>query len=261
LEVELLLRHLLGLDRTGLYTSLERRLTPEQTAAFSALIRRRINHEPTAYITGHKEFFGLDFQVAPPVLIPRPETELLVEQAIDLAATIFPRSCLIADIGTGCGAIAIALAINLPRAKIYATDISDAALEIARSNCQRFGASDRITFLRSNLTDSLPESMHLIVANLPYVRESEIAELSPEISEFEPLLALNGGADGLEMIEKLISQAERNLLRGGAVLLEIGHDQGQAVCNLARSHFPESKVSITADLSGLDRVVSIISSR
>jgi len=258
IEAELLLRHLLGLNRVDLYVSLDRRLTDEETSAFYALIQRRISHEPTAYITGHREFYGLDFQVACPVLVPRPETELLVEKAIELATTLFTRSCLIADVGTGCGAIAVALAINLFHARIYAIDISSAALEIARGNCHRHGVSARITLLQGDLLDPLPEPVHLIIANLPYVRKSELVELSPEISGFEPLLALSGGGDGLETIEGLVSQAERNLLRGGAILLEIGHDQGQAVCELAGEHFPKGEISVTTDLSGLDRVVSIL---
>ena len=250
----------MGLDRVGLYIGLERRLASEQTSAFSTLIQRRISHEPTAYITGHKEFYGLDFQVAHPVLIPRPETELLVEKAIELTTTFFTHSCLIADVGTGCGAIAIALAVNLPHAKIYATDISRATVDIAKSNCHRHGVSDRVTLLQGDLLDALPEPVHLIIANLPYVKKSELFKLSPEISRFEPLLALSGGADGLEMIEGLVSQAEGNLLRGGAILLELGHDQGQAACALARKHFPKSKIGITTDLGGLDRVISILTS-
>jgi len=240
--------------------SLDTRLTAEQTSAYSAVIQRRISHEPAAYITGHKEFYGLEFQVARPVLIPRPETELLVEKAIELATTVFTHSCLIADVGTGCGAVAIALGINLFHAKLYAIDVCGAALEIARSNCHRHGVSDRVTLLQGDLLDPLPEPVHLIIANLPYVRNSELVKLSPEISRFEPLLALSGGADGLEVMERLVSQAERNLLPGGVILLEIGHDQGQAACELARKHLPKSKISITTDLGGLDRVVSILTS-
>ena len=252
--------YLLGLDRAGLYVSLDRKLTDEETAAFSTLIQRRITREPNAYITGHKEFYGLDFQVAPPVLIPRPETELLVEKAIEQATTIFTHSCLIADVGTGCGAIAVALAVNVFHAKIFATDISGTALEMARVNCHRHGVRDRVTLLQGDLLHPLPEPMHLIIANLPYVKKSELVKLSPEISRFEPVLALSGGSDGLETIERLVSQAERNLLPGGAILLEIGHDQGQAACELAREYFPRSEISITTDLGGLDRVVSILTS-
>jgi len=124
--------------------------------------------------------------------------------------------------------------------------------------CHRHGVSERVTLLQGDLLDPLPEPVHLIIANLPYVKNSELVRLSPEISRFEPLLAVSGGANGLEMMERLVSQAERNLLPGGAVLLEIGHDQGQATCELARKHLPESKISVTTDLGGLDRVVSIL---
>ncbi len=195
------------------------------------------------------------------MLVPRPETELLVESAIELATVFSPPSCLIADIGTGCGAIAVALAVSLPKAKVYATDISNRALEIAASNCQRHSVGNRITLLQGNLVEPLPEPVHLIVANLPYVKESELAELSPEISTYEPRIALAGGIDGLRVIEEFILQSGAKLQPQGAILLEIGHDQGQAVCEMARRHFPQSTVSMTTDLSGLDRVVSIILGR
>lgn len=220
-----------------------------------------MNREPTAYITGHKEFFGIDFQISPGTLIPRPETELLVEKAIELANTAFPQSCLIADIGTGCGAIAVAIALHLPEVKIYASDISPAALEAARINCLYHGVSDRITLLQGNLLDPLPEPVHLIVANLPYIRETELAKLPPEISMFEPQIALAGGTDGLKQIERLLSQAERKLLPEGAILLEIGYDQGQTVSKLAEQYIPDSRVNVITDLAGLDRVVIIQSAR
>lgn len=223
-----------------------------------ALVGRRLSHEPTAYLTGHKEFFGLEFEVTPAVLIPRPETETLVEKAVELATALCPGPCSIADVGTGCGAIAISLAVNLPNASIYATDVSRAALQVGRVNSQRHGVSGRITLLQGDLVDPLPAPVDLMVANLPYVRDSELADLAPEITDFEPTLALAGGIDGLRRIEEFISQARRKLLPTGAVLLEIGHDQGQSVCEIARRYFPTSTVSITSDLSGLDRVVSIL---
>ena len=252
------MRHLLGLNRVELYTGLERELTYDQLEAYSSLIQRRLHYEPTAYITGHKEFFGLDFFVSPSVLIPRPETELLVERAIDFVKNTIGRSCLIADVGTGCGAIAIALAMHLPHVKIYATDISPAALEVAQYNCQRYGVRDRINFLHGDLLEPLPEPVHLILANLPYIRESELGSLSPEIAMFEPQLALNGGTDGLEQICKLISHAPDNLLPGSAILLEISPDQSQYVYALVEEHFPYNEVCMTHDLNGLDRVVSIM---
>jgi release factor glutamine methyltransferase len=230
---------------------------PDQTIALSHLIQRRISHEPTAYITGHKEFFGIDFKVSPSTLIPRPDTELLVETAIELANTAFPQSCLIADIGTGCGAIAIALALHLPQAKIYATDISATALEVAKSNCRKHGVSNRVRLLQGDLLEPLPEPVQLIVANLPYISEPELSKLPLEISMFEPQTALAGGTDGLMQIERLLSQASSKLSSGRAILLEVGYDQGPAVKSLAQKCFPTAKISVVTDLSGLDRVVRI----
>ena len=246
------------MDRAGLYTTSRQELLPGQAVAFSELIQRRISHEPTAYITGQKEFFGIDFYVSPDTLIPRPDTELLVEKAIELVNNRFPRSCLIADIGTGCGAIAIALALNLPKAKIYATEISAAALEVAESNCRKHQVSDRVRLLQGDLLEPLPERVQLIVANLPYISEAELPKLPPEISLFEPQLALAGGTDGLTQIKRLLSQAGSKLLSSGAVLLEIGYDQGPVVKDLARKYFPSAEVSIATDLNGLERVVTIV---
>jgi len=257
LEAEILLAYLLQIDRTGLYVNSTRKLSDSQALAYSELVRRRLNHEPTAYITGHKEFFGLDFRVNPHTLIPRPDTELLVEKAIELARD-FPLSCLIADVGTGCGAIAVALAINLPRAKIYATDISAAALEVAVDNCRCHKMRKRITLLQGNLLEPLSTPVHLIVANLPYIRESELAEIMPEISKFEPHLALSGGVDGLRRIEELISQARGKLIDGGALLLEIGYDQGTAISSIVGQYLPGASVKIAQDLSGSDRVTIVL---
>ena len=261
LEAEILLGSILDLNRVGLYVNLCEPLSDKQTTAFSGLIWRRLNHEPSAYVTNSKGFFGLNFQVDPSVFIPRPETELLVEKAIELVKTMYPRHCVIADIGTGCGAIAVALAANIPHLKIFATDISPNALQIAHYNCVRHRVSDRVTILEGNLVDPLPEPVHIILANLPYIREDELCELSPEISIFEPKTALVGGIDGLRIIEKFIFHAGQKLLPNGSIILEIGHDQGKTVCGMARERYPGSRVSITTDLNGRDRVVSIVSGR
>lgn len=252
------MRHVLGIDRAGLYADLHRTLDKVEWAAFSRFIQRRLDREPAAYITGHKEFYGLDLHVAPPVLIPRPETELLVESAMEIAGKLFPISCLIADVGTGCGGVAVALAANLPHATIYAIDISRAALEIAGVNCRSHGVEERVILLQGDLLDPLPQPVHMMVANLPYVRESEIRQLSPEISSHEPQVALDGGVEGLDVITKLLSQANAKLLGNGCVLLEIGHDQARAVCALAREYMPGTSSTVATDLSGLDRVVTIV---
>jgi len=180
-----------------------------------------------------------------------------VEKAIWLVNTSFSPSCLIADIGTGCGAIAIALALHLPQARIYATDISASALEIARGNCQQHGVSDRITLLHGDLLEPLPEPVHLIVANLPYISEPELPTLPAEIAMFEPQIAFSGGPNGLKQIERLLSQARRKLLPKGAVMLEIGYEQGQTVSQLAKKYIPNAGVNVITDLAGLDRVVMI----
>jgi len=170
---------------------------------------------------------------------------------------VYPQSCSIADVGTGCGAIAVALAVNLPHVTVYAIDMSGNALAMARRNCRRHGVGNRINLLQGDMLDALPESVHLIVANLPYVKDSDMSDVSREVAGFEPYLALSGGVDGLDMISRVLEQAHGNLRGGGAVLLEIAHDQGQPVCETAEKHFPGADIGITKDYSSLDRVVSI----
>lgn len=253
LESELLLRHALGISRVQLYLELEHELSPEQSQQFRRLIKRRLNHEPTAYITGHREFYGLDFLVSPDVLIPRPETELLVGKAIRLAQN--QTVSTIAEVGTGSGAIAISLALSLPRVKIYATDISHAALTVAQNNCQKHCVTSRVHLLAGDLLEPLPEPVDLIIANLPYVSESALPQLN--IVNFEPALALNGGSDGLEKIRRLCARVSSKLNPGGCLLLEIGQGQSKAVTALCRSLFLLAEVAVSPDLSGIDRVVSL----
>ena len=253
LEGELLLRHVLGINRAHLYTDLNRELGPAQEEAFRHLIERRCRGEPAAYITGHREFYGLDFYVDHRVLIPRPESELLVEKAINLAQS--RTISALAEIGTGCGAIAISLALKLPEAKIYASDISAAALEVARFNCRRHGVIDRICLLEGDMLDPLPEPVDLIIANLPYVKESELPATGP--LSFEPVLALNGGPGGVTRIDSLCRQAGSRLRSGGCLLLEIGWGQAEAVTTLSRRVFPSARIEVSADFGGIERVVSV----
>ncbi len=250
LESELLLRHALKISRVQLYLDLNHELSPEQEETFWHLIERRLNYEPTAYILGYHEFYGLDFYVDPSVLIPRPESELLVEKAVKLAQNQ-PVS-VIAEVGTGCGAIAISLALNLPQAKIYATDISVPALKVALSNCQKHGVVDRICLLQGDMLTPLPEPVDLIVANLPYVKESEISA-----GNLEPLLALNGGSDGLDKIRRLCHQVGNRLRPEGCLLLEIGQGQEKAVTAFLHSLFPSAEIEVAPDLSGTNRVISL----
>jgi len=247
LEGELLLRHTLGISRVQLYIDLEKELTSQQEQTFRRLLERRLQAEPIAYITGRREFYGLDFNVNPAVLIPRPESELLVEKALSIAENrpLFT----IADIGTGSGAIAVSLAVNLPQTIIYATDISAAALEVASANCRKHGVSDRVRLLEGNLLEPLPEPVDIIVANLPYVSR---AELNPES---EPPLALDGGAGGTKVIEQLCRQTDGKLKVGGCLLLEIGQGQREAVTTILHNIFPGGGIEVFPDLAGIDRVV------
>jgi release factor glutamine methyltransferase len=233
-EAELLLRDTLKIDRVQLYLDFDRELTPEQQESYWRRIERRLEHEPTAYIVGHREFYGLDFLVDSSVLIPRPESELLVEKALEIARN---RSLYdIAEVGTGCGAISISLALNLTHTTIYATDISPPALRVALSNCQRYGVSDRVCLLAADMLDPLPGPFDLIVANLPYVKETELAAAVP-LSR-EPRLALDGGPDGLEKIRRLCLQAGNILRPGGGLLLEIGQGQAEVVTAYLHNVFP-----------------------
>jgi release factor glutamine methyltransferase len=253
LEGEILLRQALGIDRVRLYANLNSELSAEQENGVWHLVQRRLSGEPTAYIAGHREFYGFDFLVDRRVLIPRPETELLVETTLKLAQT--RTITAIADIGTGCGAIAISLALNLPRIKIYASDVATDALEVARINCEKHGVAGRIQLLHGDMLEPLPEPVDLILANLPYVTEQETSQAG--LADFEPLIALNGGSDGLDGIRRLCEQATDKLNPQGGMLLEIGWGQGQAVTNLLRRNFPSASLEIIPDLQGIERVISL----
>jgi len=253
LEGEILLRHVLGINRNQLFSDLDGSISPAQAENLEQLLERRLSGEPSAYITGHREFYGLDFKLNRHVLIPRPESELLVEKAISLCHS--HAISIIADIGTGCGAIAISLALNLPAATIYATDISPQALEVAGENCRRHGVTDKVVLLQGDMLGALPEPVDLIVANLPYVREAELPGSGP--LSFEPRLALNGGKDGLDRISILCRQAGEKLRNNGSMLLEIGQGQTQAVKAIMYESFPSALIEIDRDLAGIERVISL----
>ena len=262
LDAELLLAHALGLSRARLLARFDQELSPAELTRYRQLIERRRAHEPVAYIVGHKEFYGLDFYVDRRVLIPRPETELLVEKAIELAGRVGDRGyglypLTLADVGTGSGAIAVSLAVHLPQATIYALDSSAEALEVAARNVRHHRVEGRVHLLRGDLLSPLPEPVDIVVANLPYVSETELAELPPEIRCYEPLSALDGGPNGLRHIRRLLAQAREYLSPHGAVILEIGATQGKAVAELARQHFPTAEIEIAKDYGGLDRVVIV----
>jgi release factor glutamine methyltransferase len=258
IEARMLLGHITKLSPVQIYTQPEHTLSREQENNLQELVERRLCHEPAAYIVNHREFYGIDFYVDYRVLIPRPETELLVDTAIEFASsTYLARSPLIADIGTGCGAIAISLALNLPHSKIYATDASPLALEVAGLNCESHNVTDRITLLQGNLLEPLPESVDILVANLPYIKSSELANLSPEITKFEPIMAIDGGENGLDYIRQLLEQAEDRINTNGCLLLEIGQNQEKDLSNLIRSLLKKVNFVFISDLNGIKRVVKI----
>lgn len=261
LDAELLLAHALGWSRTRLLA--ERQHMPEQAQieAFDSFVARRENLEPVAYIVGHKEFYGLDFAVDRRVLVPRPETELLVERALALAGRLaenegrkLDRPLRIVDIGTGSGAIAVALALNLPDAEITAVDLSPDALAVAAINVARHNLAERVQLMQGDLLEPLDGQFDLIVSNPPYTIIDEIDE---GVRRHEPHLALDGGVEGLEVYKRLLAQAPARLQTGGALLLEIGAWQGQALVALARATFPDAQVALYRDLAGHDRVVEV----
>jgi release factor glutamine methyltransferase len=256
LDAELLLAHVLGVNRAAVLTRPDQQLTPKELTRYRDLVGRRAQREPLAYILGHREFFGLDFAVDERVLIPRPETELLVELALPIVRRLTPPQ-QIADVGTGSGAIAVTLAVHLAQATIYALEDSAGALEVVGENARRHGVADRVRCLKSDLLASLPGPVHLITANLPYVTTSEWSELVPEIRDHEPRAALDGGPDGLALIRRLLASATPCLRPGGAVLVEIGASQGEEGIALAREHFPLGQVKLHQDYAGLDRVVVV----
>ena len=253
LEAKLFLRHTLKISQVQLYLDFNRELSPEDEESFQQLVSRRLKGEPSAYITGHREFYCLDIYVNSKVLIPRPESELLVDKAIEI--TQKAKISTVAEIGTGSGAIAISLALNLSATKIYATDISLSALNVASFNCQKHGVEDKICLLPGDILDPLPEPVDLIIANLPYVKESELAKSNAP--DFEPALALNGGNDGLAKIYQLCRQVNSKLNSPGYLLLEIGQGQANQVAGFLYRLFPSAGIEIIPDLGGIDRLLSI----
>jgi release factor glutamine methyltransferase len=247
-DAEVLLAHVLRCDQAALLTHPERLLSPAESDQLEGFLKRRLASEPMQYITGSQEFFGLLFEVTPAVLIPRPETEHLVEAALE---HIGGEAVRILDVGTGSGAIAVALAHARPQAHVTAVDLSPAALEVARSNAQRHGVLDRVTFLQSNLLAALDGvGFDVVVSNPPYIAEGEVLET--QVFDYEPQSALYAGPTGLEVYERLIPEARKVLKPGGWLLLEIGFGQQPAVEALLRGW---RSVSVVHDLQGIPRVL------
>lgn len=277
LAAELLLMHSIGRDRAWIYAHPESPLTVAEAEIFAALVARRAAGEPTQYLTGKQEFWGIEFEVTPAVLIPRPETEHLIEVALERLGeergikinmrTGDPTSKLrVAEVGTGSGCIAVALARELPHAEIFATDISEDALAVARRNAARHEVSDRIHFIRTDLLSELlgrsrescgeAQSFDLIVSNPPYVAQNEARDLPREVRDHEPAMALFGGPTGIEIYERLVDQAAQLLAPRGILVLELGYNCADGVRAILSRQRVWVNVSLTNDLAGIPRVIA-----
>ena len=256
LDAEVLLRHVLGLGRAGLFAQFPDAIAPDAQTAYQRLLDQRASGTPVAYLTGEREFMGLTFAVGPEVLIPRPESEILVEWALNWLSQ--RKHATIVDVGTGSGAIALSLAALLDpgvAGAIIAIDVSDAALAMAARNRARFGLEEQVTLMQGSLLAPISGSVDLLLANLPYLTPEQIA-VNPELAA-EPRLALDGGADGLGLVRQLIGDAPRVMGAGGAIGLEIDPSQAEAVVARARDAFPAADVAVLSDLAGRDRHVIV----
>lgn len=262
-DAEVLLAHLLGYERLDLYLNFDQPLTKKELAAYREMIKRRINHEPVQYILGEQEFWSLPIKVTPAVLIPRPETECLVEVAVEIMKRGMEQDkhLKILEIGTGSGAIALALAKEIDETTVFASDSSIDALLVAKENAININLSHRINFFASDLFSSIRRTpitlFDLIVSNPPYVSRNEFAKLQPEIRKYEPPIALDGGVNGLNVAKRLIVEAEYYLRPMGYLVIEIGKDQRKYLMDIIDSLAWIIKAEIRKDYAGLDRVLVV----
>ncbi|MGQ7794294.1 peptide chain release factor N(5)-glutamine methyltransferase [Faunimonas sp. B44] len=254
LDARLLLERALGITAVDLIARPEQEVDPAAGAALASLIERRVRREPVARILGAKEFWGLDLVVSPATLVPRPDTEILVEAVLRWARQQAGPNLTIADLGTGTGAILIALLSELPHARGIATDLSSEALATAAANAQRHGVGDRITFLQADFASHLPERCDAIVSNPPYIRSADLAGLEAEVRDHDPRLALDGGPSGVEAYGKIIDATPHSLRRPGLLALEVGYDQADSVAAMCQARHMSIR-EIGSDLSGHARAV------
>jgi len=265
LDAEVLLAHVLGTRREVLYAHPERRLEPDEYAAYQAALERRLTRLPVAYITGRKEFMSLEFVVDENVLIPRPETETLVETVIERLRAREGGATIVADIGTGSGAIAVSIAWFVRDVSLVAVDISPEALRVTRENASRHGVEKRIQFLQGDLLSplegrGLEGRVFAIVSNPPYLSRRAMASLPPEVAK-EPRVALAGGGQGVDFARAILEGAPRYLSDGGFVALEVGHDQAGLVRGFAAEELGYSSVDVVRDYAGTERVVVAVAGR
>ena len=262
LDAEVLLRHVLEIEKEQLYMNGDAAISGGQQAEFRELLLRRSRREPVAYITGHKEFWSLDFVVTPAVLIPRPETELLVEVALQYLKSLAHGSPVkVLDIGTGSGAVSVCLAKEYVAMQIIAVDVSPVALDVANVNARRHALANQIRFLSGDLfapIKPLRQTFDLIVSNPPYIRTGELPRLAPEIHKWEPPIALDGGMDGLEVYRRIIEEGHKYLTTGGSMVLEIGADMAPAVADLFSRCGCYGPVSVYQDYAGKHRVIAAL---
>jgi release factor glutamine methyltransferase len=257
-DARLLIAHALGIDRTAIMTNGERALTAQERLTLDALTERRMDHEPVARIFGVKEFWSLTLHISPAVLVPRPETETVVEAALDfiVRGSLRNEGLRILDIGTGSGALLLALLSELPNARGTGTDISTPALGVARVNAERLGLASRCTFVTCDIADGLPGPFNLIVSNPPYIPHDDIATLSPDVRDYDPALALDGGSDGLDAYRAIALDACRLVAPGGRLIVELGASQEPTVSTL----FTNAGLTVGAvryDLAGIPRALSV----
>ena len=270
LDSEVLLAHLLKLNRVGLYLNFDRPLSRDELSSFREIVKRRGSREPLQYITGHQEFWSLDFKVTPDVLIPRPDTEILVEEALKVVSgqgsvASENRPLRILDLCTGSGCIAISLAHELKDSVVYAADASDAALKVARENAETNGVQDRVTFLKGDLygalenrpriTDHRPLLFDLIVSNPPYIKNIDIPNIQPEVRDYEPRMAVDGGAEGLGFYKRIVADAPNHLSPHGWLMVEVGEGQAEAVSEMMKDAGGFDSPLTVKDLAGIERVV------
>ena len=259
LEAEVMVMDVMRMLRQAIFAEQESEVSLQQEEQLAAILARRLTREPLAYILNYREFYGVNLLVNRDVLIPRPETETMVEHALFMALMgMESRELVIADVGTGTGAIAVNLAIHLPAARIYASDAYDATLDVAAYNVRMHNVADRVTLLKGDLLEPLPEPVDVIVANLPYLPTERIPTLQPEV-QWEPTAALDGGPDGLDHIRRLFAQASAGdrLKPHGVILLEMDPEQMAESQRLAAASFPEAEITVEPDLAGRDRVLSV----
>jgi release factor glutamine methyltransferase len=258
LDAQVILGHVLHHDRGWLFAHYDHTLTQDQAERYADLVARRAAAEPVAYLIGHREFYGLDLLVDERVLIPRPETELLIDCVLDHIESRSNQAVRLVDVGTGSGAIALAIAQDCPQAEIYAIDLSPDALAVAQANLDRLDANHQITLLQGDLLAPLPVKVDIIAANLPYITSSDYPNLMADVRDYEPRLALEAGPKGLDVIERLLTEAPAHLNPGGVIFLEIGSDQGESVVDLIERCLPQARqISLRQDYHGYDRVVVI----